>query len=124
MYLFTYASSDSDANELFSEIHLGRRAFRLKNMQSIKMIKLILVDFDVNNKKFTFKICTHVVYMYVQCSCHVKIVVSFFEKTFEIRGGGQIDPPRPPSDFKHLKTSPVIGLNGHLKSYMSFSSLV
>ena len=65
MYLFTYASSDSDANELFSEIHLGRRAFRLKNMQSIKMIKLILVDFDVNNKKFTLKICTHVVYMHV-----------------------------------------------------------
>ena len=28
MYIFTYAVSDENANELFSEYHLGRRAFR------------------------------------------------------------------------------------------------
>ena len=29
MYLFTYAYSDEEANELFAEYHLGRLAFRL-----------------------------------------------------------------------------------------------
>ena len=28
MYVFTYAVSDENANELFAEFHLGRRAFR------------------------------------------------------------------------------------------------
>jgi hypothetical protein len=28
MYIFSYAVSDSDTNELYSEYHLGRRAFR------------------------------------------------------------------------------------------------
>ena len=28
MYVFTYAVSDEDANELFAEFHLGRKAFR------------------------------------------------------------------------------------------------
>ena len=29
MYIFTYAFDDKDANELYSEYHLGRRAFRI-----------------------------------------------------------------------------------------------
>ena len=29
MYLFTYAYNDKNANELFSEYHLGRKAFRI-----------------------------------------------------------------------------------------------
>ena len=28
MYIFTYAASDDDANELMAEYHLGRKAFR------------------------------------------------------------------------------------------------
>ena len=40
----------------------------------------------------------------------VKILASFFEKHLRREGGGQFDPP-PPADFKHLKTSPVIGLS-------------
>ena len=29
MYLFTYAYDDDDTNELYSEYHLGRQAFRI-----------------------------------------------------------------------------------------------
>ena len=29
MYLFTYAYNDEDTNELYSEYHLGRQAFRI-----------------------------------------------------------------------------------------------
>lgn len=29
MYVFTYAYSDEDTNELYAEIHLGRHAYRL-----------------------------------------------------------------------------------------------
>ncbi len=28
MYIFSYAVSDADTNELYSELHLGRRSFR------------------------------------------------------------------------------------------------
>ena len=60
----------------------------------IIMIKLILVDFDVNANT-TLKICTHVVYMYVYVS--VEISASFLEKHL------RYDPhPPPPIDFKHL----------------------
>ena len=36
MYIFSYAVSDADTNELFSEYHLGRRAFRYKTPEVSK----------------------------------------------------------------------------------------
>ena len=36
MYIFSYAVSDADTNELFSEYHLGRRAFRYKTPEISK----------------------------------------------------------------------------------------
>ena len=63
---------------------------------------IILVDFDGHNANITLKMCTDLVYTYMFILCKNFI----FLKTFEIWGGGRIDPP----PCRHLQTFPLIGL--------------
>ena len=44
------------------------------------MIKLILVDLDINHANITINICIHVVYIQYTCLCCVKILVPFLYK--------------------------------------------
>ena len=56
------------------------------------MIKLILVDVDIDNAKITLKISTHVIYINVYV---VSKLASFLEKHLRYEGGGGnlIPPP-------------------------------
>ena len=70
----------------------------------IKIIKRILVDFDVDSENFILNICAHVVNMYVYV--YKILSLPFKKKHFRYKGGANWPTP---ADFKHLQISLVIG---------------